>query len=164
MQIAYANTAFVQTTWHILSITGNPYANMAWDMWIENLIACINKIASYSFWPSLIHPPHPTVSHACHWWACCGRQLSSCCRRREIDFLLVRIRHSMHPSDKAPDKKKPGQDLKARAAEIERTALNAVIDLIGASCCWGKWPYSNPTAPTGKLRRANSSRSFLSVQ
>ena len=34
---------------------------------------------------------------------------------------------------KAPDKKKPGQDLKARAAEIERTALKAVIDLVEVS-------------------------------
>ncbi|KAG1650838.1 hypothetical protein GQR58_027692 [Nymphon striatum] len=34
---------------------------------------------------------------------------------------------------KAPDKKKLGQDLKARAAEMERTSLNAVIDLVEIS-------------------------------
>ena len=31
---------------------------------------------------------------------------------------------------KAPDKKMSGQDIKARAAEIEQTAIKVVIDLV----------------------------------
>ena len=93
-------------------------------------------------WPSLTYPLHSTVSHACHWWVCCGLQLqnsnwSTSCENE----CLVRIRPSIHPSHwanawpfaKAPDNKKPRLDLKARAAEIERTTLKAVIALVEVS-------------------------------
>ena len=62
---------------------------------------------------------------------------------------------------KAPDKKKPGQDLKARAAEIERTALKVVIDLVEVSQLVDLSELLKHCVVEESVALSNSSRSFL---
>ena len=81
---------------------------------VQNLIACINKFHFYPF-----DPASPT--------------------RCTLQFIKNTPLYASVPLSKrmtfakAPNKKKPGQDLRARAAEIKRTALKAVIDLVEVS-------------------------------
>ena len=150
--------------------------------------ACMSSIPSRSTRP---HPPSPPYSQPCLHLVNSLRTLTQPVLRGRKHWPVscesgcsVRMPPSMHPFICANDwrlprnqAKKPAEELTTRAAEIERTALKAVINLVEVSqlvdlpqflehrgveeCMVSVWSYSTPTAHTERRKTASSLRSSL---
>ncbi|KAI4813533.1 hypothetical protein KUCAC02_002772, partial [Chaenocephalus aceratus] len=164
-QVAFLRTDFTQ------SITGNPYSNMAWDMWIEctmnkenvNNVAQIGQLtmplqtekrqrgSTRNAGPKRMREDEQCVQdlvECMHEFDTFPFDTASTTLRTLQSAMpasdeLVADFNSAHAAgekklthfleERALSKEKPSDELKAKAAEMERSALKAMINLVEGS-------------------------------